>query len=59
MRLERGMSGFSLGTKQMVLYRIVIPLVTVSTFPDTLQSPSGLILIVGVLVTWQTIESIH
>lgn len=33
MRLEGGMPGFSLGAKQMVLYRTVTHLVTVSTFP--------------------------
>lgn len=57
------MSGLSLGTKQMVLYRTTFRLVTISTLPAKMfalkQGLTGLIQIVRIWVMWQANGAIY
>lgn len=63
MNKEGEISGLSLGTKQMFLYRTTFQLVTISTLPAKMfalkQELTGLIQIVGILVMWQANGAIY
>lgn len=63
MNKEWEMSGLSLGTKQMVLYRTTFRLVTISTLPAKMfafkQGLTGLIQIVRIWVMWQANGAIY